>query len=351
MSPGGLRRPAPTLRADGRGDARRGAALIITMWVLTLLGLLVAAFSFDMRVEAEITSHYRKRTRASHLARAGVEWGLRVLELRRQADPGASNELDEDPVYMAAIRLQRGIGVQQARVDLDIGEAVVDILPEEQRRNVNSLNEDEWPEILAVANVPQDRWDELMDCFRDWTDTDDMHRLYGAERDDPHYRDLGYEPANAPVSTIEELLLIKGFDERILYGGPAEEDGDLPMLGIARWLTTWGDGRININAAGREVLLTLPALNEWEAEAIIENRAGLDGVWGTRDDGYTSVQEMLTLTGVNPALASRFTARDLRFVRIISTGEADGVRYAIWCTVQVEGTQASIVAWHEEPAY
>ncbi len=345
-NPGMERRPRhPTL------GPRRGAALIVTMWVLLILGLLVSSFSFDMRVEAEITSHYRKRTRAESLARAGVEWALRVIELRTEADPGAPEESDEDPIYMSALMLQRGVGVRGTEVDLGSGKFRVDIVPEEERRNVNRLNDEEWEEILDLGGVPQDRWDELIDCFKDWIDDNDTHLANGAEKDDPFYAEKGYEPQNAPLDSLDELLLIKGFDERVLYGGPADEKDDPPYLGIARWLTTWGDGKVNVNAASADVLLTIPELQEWEIEDIIAKRAGLDEIAGTRDDGYSSVDEMIALTGTNPGLADRFTASTVRYIKVVSTGVANGVNFTIACTVQVAGPNTVILAWREETAY
>jgi general secretion pathway protein K len=320
------------------------------MWVLLLLGILVASFSFDMRVEAEITSYHRKRTKAFELARAGVEWAKRVIELRRQADPSASEDCDRDPVYMGALLLQRGAGVSGTTVELgDTGRFTVRIQPEESRRNVNRLTVAEWEELLDLGGVPQEKWDELIDCFLDWTDDNDTHRINGAEKDDPFYRDKGYAPKNGPLDTVDELLLIKGFDERILYGGPADEEDQPPYRGIARWLSTWGEGTININTASREVLLTLPGLSEGDADAIIENRAGTDREWNTRDDGYDSVEQMIQLTGVGAALAERFSVRNNRYLRIVSVGESGGVRYTIWCTMIVQGANMVPVAWREEP--
>ena len=330
---------------------RRGAALIVVMWVLLILGLLVSSFSFDMRVEAEITSHYRKRTRAESLARAGVEWAMRVIELRTEADPGAPEESDQDPIYMSALLLQRGVGVHGAEVDLGAGTFRVDIVPEEERRNVNRLTDEEWEEILDLGGVPQERWDELMDCFKDWIDDNDTHLANGAEKDDPYYEDQGYEPKNAPLDSVDELLLIKGFDERILYGGPPDDEDEPPYTGIARFLTTWGDGKVNINAASADVLLTIPELEEWEVNQIIEKRSGTDEILGTRDDGYNSVDEMIALTGTNPALADRFTTSTVRYIKVVSTGVANGVNFTIACTVQASGPRTVVLAWREETAY
>ena len=96
-------------------------------------------------------------------------------------------------------------------------------LPEQGRRNVNTLTDEDWEEILDQAGVPQEMWAELIDCFHDWTDEDDEHHLNGAESDDSFYEERGYKCKNAPLDTVDELLLIKGFTPAIVYGGPPED--------------------------------------------------------------------------------------------------------------------------------
>ncbi len=329
--------------------ARQGGALIVALWVIVTLSLLVGTLAFEMRMEANITSHYRKRAKAAWLARAGADYARMVILRSRRLDPTMADLLEDDPLYMHAMLLSRGMGIYDAEQPLGDGVFRVSIIPEGARRNVNRLQPAEWRELLRQAQVPEDLWDELIDCIGDWIDADDNTKLHGAESDDPFYGDRGYRVKNGPIDTIDEMLLIKGVTEEILFGGPGPTPDSPPILGIARWLTTWGDGRINANTAPREVLLTIPGIAEWEADAIIEGRVGLDGVSGTRDDGYESVDELLARTGINPALRSHFSVRDIRFVRVIAIGEVQGVRSGVWAVYQVDGGRAHVVFWREEP--
>lgn len=327
---------------------RRGSALIVALWTLIALTLLVGSMAFDMRVEAQITSHYRKRVKAQALAQAGVEWAKMILVQSREVDPTAPDTMDEDPTYLNAMHIRRGMGVQGARTEMGDGAFIVDIIPEGSRRNVNRMKREDWEAMLEEAYVPEDLWEELYDCFKDWTDRDDNHELNGAESDDPYYEERGYACKNAAVDTIDELLLIKGFDETILYGGPSPDEDGEPIRGIAQWLTTWGDGKININNATPEVLMTVPGIAEWEVDAIIEGRTGVDQYEGTRDDGYESVDEMLALTGLNPTYRSYFSVKSMTYTRVISIGEVKGVRSGIWAVFQVDGNKAVPVFWREE---
>ena len=88
-----------------------------------------------------------------------------------------------------------------------------------QCQNVNLLSDEAWEELLDSGNVPEEYWPELIDCVGDWIDADNNHRLNGAESDDPFYISSGYSVSNAPLAKETDLLLVKGFDHAILYGG------------------------------------------------------------------------------------------------------------------------------------
>ncbi len=329
-------------------SARSGAALIVALWVLIILSLLISSFAFDMHIEAGITSFYRKRLKAQYAAQAGVEYARFLLV---QSYKG-NNEEESDParedVRIKAINLSRGGGISGFSREIGQGKFLLDIMPEPGRRNVNQLDDEDWEEVLDQGNVPEDMWPELIDCFNDWVDESDEHRLHGAESDDAFYVDRGYEVKNAKLDTVDELLLIKGFSPAIVYGGPSEREGDPPYGGIARLLTTWGDGKLNINTASKEVLMTLPNVDEWMVDEIIAGRVGKDQTEGTKDDGWESVEEALSLTGLDPAFKDKLTTSDRRYVRVSSVGEVQNVKYIIVCILSADETTVTPVFWREE---
>lgn len=329
---------------------RRGSALVVALWVILLLSMLVANLAFDMHVEADITSYYRKRVKAQYVAQAGMELAQVILKkVQNVAEDDMGMDEAEEELLTAAFNLTRGVPIRGLTRSIGEGTLALDIEPEEGRRNVNLLTRDDWMEILDQSNVPEERWDELIDGYIDWTDEDDLRSLHGAESDDAFYERRGYEVKNADVDTVDELLLIKGFDEEVLYGSPAGTPAEEAMSGIAYWLTAWSHGKVNVNTASREVLLTLTGIEEWAVDAIIEQRAGLDGELGTRDDGFESVQAAIGLTGMNPALADRITVDDVIFLRITSVGEVGGVESAVWGVFSVEGEELVPRYWREEP--
>lgn len=333
-----------------RPAARGGSALIVALWVLLLLAMLIGSFAYEMRVESEVTVFARKRVKAQYLAQAGVEWAKVALSKKTESD--ADGEINVDPdddeqLYIAAFNLNKGVGVSGVTRELGKGSFEVSLLPEEGRRNVNRLSDEDWEEILDQSNVKEELWPELIDAFNDWIDPGDEHRLNGAESDDAYYKKRGYLCKNAALDTVDELLLIKGFTEDIVYGRapePGEDAEDFPK-GIAGWLTTWGDGKINVNTASAEVLMTLQGMDEYIIESILEQRKGFDGTPNTADDGLKSLDE---IAGLDAALKERLTTTERKYIRVTSIGDMQGVRSGIWCILTVADGKVTPVYWLEE---
>ena len=334
---------------------KQGSALIVALWVILLLSLLIASFAFDMHVEADITSYHRNRVKAQFIAQSGMELSKVILSKLGEVDEEDFGVDEyEEQLITAAVQLSRGAAVRDLSREIGEGSLSLTIEPEEGRRNVNQLSDEDWEEILDQANIPQERWAELIDCFLDWIDTQspDTSRLHGAGSQDSFYVSRGYKVKGAyggeTVDTVDELLLIKGFDEEILYGSPPGTPPEEAIRGIAYWLTAWSHGKVNINTASREVLLTLPGIDDWVVDDILELRLGEDGEAGTRDDGFTSIEEALSQIPALQPHRDRITVSDVHYLRVTSIGEVRGVRSAAWSVMRVEGDQLVPVYWREE---
>ena len=333
--------------------ARRGSAVVVALWTVLVLSLLIAGLAYEMHIEAGITSYARKRLKAQVAARGGVEYAKFLLALSFQSSAFEQEGDEEEALRTMAKNLERGIGATGLKVEQGAATATVDILPESGRRNVNTLQDEDWEELLDQAGVPEEDWPDLIDCFMDFTDDNNEHRLNGAEEDDAYYKEQDYAPKNTPLDTVDELLLVKGFTPEIVYGGPPPDPKSEPLRGIAQLLTTFGDGKVNVNTASREVLLTLTGANgkmmdEWVVDDILKYRLGDDGASNTKDDGFTSVQEAISKTGMDSSLADKISVADRRFVRVTSIGESGGVRSGVWAVFEVGDKRITPIYWREE---
>ena len=326
----------------------RGSALIVVLWVLLIMALLVSSMAFDMHIEAGITAYQRNRVQAQQLARAGVEWARYLLWKAQRIHPELPMDNGEDEqVFLAAAWLQHGLAVTNYVRELGAGRFTLDLIPEQAFRNVNTLSETDWPLVLAQTGIPEDLWPELTDCLLDWTDANDTARVNGAESDDAFYIERGYPTKNAKLDTVEELLMIKGFTKAFVFGGQPVHEKDPPITGLASLLTVWGDGRINVNSASREVLLTLPTVDEVVVNDIMTQRLGPDGIAGTLDDGFTSVNDVFARTRLSPALQNLVTTSEHRIMRVVVRGECEGVHSGIRCVILNDTRKIQPVFWRE----
>jgi len=122
------------------------------------------------------------------------------------------------------------------------------------KKDPEKVQQDLWKRFLLSENVAVEDEDAaagLVDSLADWLDEDDDERENGAELGYYNSLDPSYVPANRPIMFREELLLVKGWNKQLLYGGKER-------TGIIDYLTIAGqDGKININTAPAQVLQAL----------------------------------------------------------------------------------------------
>jgi general secretion pathway protein K len=320
-------------------NRKSGSALVVVMWILMIIALIVGMFAFEMQLESRMISLQRKRFKADQLALAGVEMAKAMLVFEEEENTTGEKIIYEDPYLNQAVKISEALPINYSEPFGD-GEITVKIDYEEGRLNIRTLGTDGWRMLFEQAGIPNTRWDSMLDCLLDWQDENDLHQLNGAESDDPFYRRRGYECKNAPVDTVDELLLIKNWGEEVLYGTPADLETDTPIRGIAGQLTTWGQGKINPNSASPEVLNGL-SISDGMIDAILEIRRGPDGEDGTADDGIT--EEDFTAMGLDGGI---FTLKP-EYVKVMAIGDVAGVQSRISCIFKLGEKEAVPLFWLE----
>lgn len=323
-------------------EKQRGSALVVVLWILMIIALIVGLFAFEMQLESKVISLERKRFKADQLALAGVEMAKAMLSYKEEEetkDAIGQRIPNEDPWVNEALKITDAIPVSYSET-FGGGTMNVHVDYEEGRRNIRKMTHDDWRLLFEQAGIPNTKWDAMLDCLDDWQDENDLHQLNGAESDDPFYKKRGYECKNAPVDTVDELLLIKNWGEEVLYGTPPDEPADHPIAGIADQLTTWGDGQINPNSASPEVLNSLQ-ISEGVIDAILELRLGPDGEAGTQDDGIST--EDFAAMGLD---AGMFTLKP-GYVKVTSIGDVAGVQSQISCIFKLGEQEPVPLFWLE----
>ena len=337
-----------------------GSALIVVLWVIGLLSMFVMAFAFDMHVQARITSSWRKKLKAEYLAQSGVE--LAHMMLFETADPDINNpdisvyfaKGSDEKVRGAAISIARG-GVAEVTRKLGAGTVTVSVRPENARINLNSiifvkdreLTCNTWQPLFEAAGVPWEQCDALIDCLLDWVDQDEMSHLSGVESEYYESLDPPYKSKNALLDTVDELALIKGFDEKL------PESEVTIYQALSGFLTTYAtDQKININAVDRNTIMGFLGIDDQLADEIIAQRQGPDLKDGTDDD--IPFKNLADLQGRVPALpsnvAERISFKATGRFSILARGKVGDVEHAVACVVSLAGKNLTILRWIEGDA-
>jgi general secretion pathway protein K len=230
-------------------QAQRGFALVAVMLVLGLLGIIAAEFAYSMRLEAEAMRAWRDHMRAAHLAEAGVGQALRELagDFQFVSLPfdGVLTFYKLGPPTVILPRMAR------TKVRLGAGEFSYLVTDEQARLNVNTATHDQLDKLLQCLGIDKINRDQIVDSILDWIDSNDDHRLNGAESDDYYLKlPVPYRARNAQIESVNELLQIKGVTPALFEG----VDG---RPGLRDVLTARGVGRVNVNTAGPVVFCAM----------------------------------------------------------------------------------------------
>lgn len=231
--------------------SNQGVALIMALWVMTLLGVLAMSFSFSTRREGLGARNFKEETKAYYLALSACENAMRYLVTDKDR---FADFLDSEGNVLTD-KERPSISGKEVMDEVEI---TVRLTDEESRLNLNFLSPDLLKKMLSRAGVgtgeDADAEDvpKITDAVMDWKDPDDFHHLMGAETD--YYESLPqpYKAKNNTFDSVEELALVKGFKSDYLRQGAG---GERPL---GELLTIYGSG-ININTVPREVLELLGA--------------------------------------------------------------------------------------------
>jgi len=238
-----------------------GVALVLVVWVIVVLTAIVGEFSFSMRTEINITRNFKEEEEAYQLALAGIEKAkLELLSINRSDIV----YLDEDGMLVFGDDEEK----PSRKAEIGKGSFEYKISDEDGKLNINTATEGQLRDLFNESGVDITDVDIIVDSILDWRDNNDLHRLNGAEEDYYTSLDKPYSSKDGSFSTVEELLLVKGITNDILYGSKDKDGEDEAYYkGVAKYLTVHGSNLININTALESVIAV--ALDPTNAQNVI----------------------------------------------------------------------------------
>ena len=269
-----------------RGD-RRGVALIFVLWLLVLLGVIVAEVVSQARTESQILSSLRSRT----VARYTAESGILAATTRIEALLDSTKSL---PERISALRNLDSLLTSLNDLDLGSGRFAVAVVDLNARIDLNRADGATLQGLFEQFTTNQ-RAEEVVTRLQ-----------------------------QAPINRLGEISNIPGISDSL-------------ALSVAPYVTVWSDGLVNVNSASERVLAALPGVSDASVRSVV----------GRREMG----EVFFTPTGLfgpsnTPAL--RLTAMPSRLM-IIGRGWQDGhpLTHEIQAVYAVAGTRLVLLAWQE----
>jgi hypothetical protein len=187
-------------------------------------------------------------------------------------------------------------------------------------------------QYLEIKGIDLNERDRMMDTLLDYVDPDDLPRLNGAESQQD------YQPKNALFQRVEELKEVKGWEK--ITARPGWEND----------FTIYSTGPIDLAWASREILLSLPGMNEQIVDRYLELRRGPDGIDGTPDDPvFESLDEVRLALGFTPdqfaQLSGLIGFRD-KVMRVVSVGKSGKATRTIEMIIRKNPTP-QVIRWKE----
>ncbi len=318
------------LKIDKRTvTSEKGIALLMLLWVLTILMVLVLSFSFMTRTETHATLSFKEGAEKKFLAEAGIERGIMEL-FYRNVNKNQAIVIEGHEVWKID-----GTSYKSQMAD---GEYSVRITDESGKIDINAVTDassDILRNLLKNLGGQEEEVNTIVDSLLDWKDADDLHHLSGAESD--YYMSLPnpYKAKDANFDTVEELLLVKGTTPEILYGN-GEKNGVIDLLTVNSRMNKI---QINVNAAPKEVLMAIPGITPEIADSIVSYREH-DDIKSAGDVGIPGE----SLPYVTFADSNTFT--------IDAVGHKGNAKagFDIRATVIIEGNNRYSYAYYKSPA-
>lgn len=307
------------LKVMFRVKGKKGVALMMTLWIVVLLAVVAASFAVSMRTGTASVRNFKEDISAYYYAISAYEDAVKFL---LNDTDSAVDYVDQDGKMIVEAD---GETFRENR-ELPFGSVEVNIIDESAKININSLSKEKWIRLLNRSGVDFREAEEITDSILDWRDRDDLRHEYGAE--DDYYEDYDYAAKDAPFSTVEELLLVKGMDEDILYGS-----AELELTGIYDHLSVCSGRGINVNTVSEDTMEIL-GVSPLEMDSVLAQRAEgpvmlIPASFGSAGIGTTISECFKIRSSVTPA-GTDYTRTIEALIKRIPKGSVYEIKVIYW---------------------
>ncbi len=223
------------------------------MWMVVIVGAAGYGLSVQSRTRRLAVANSLERTQARAAADAALETARAELQnrLARPLDSRTRSLIDATLDPWGDLRFVRTDTIQ-----LGDERAATRAHDAGTRLQINRASEADVRRLLVALRVDAGDAGRLAQRIMDWRDADTFRRARGAERGEYLRAGARTLPADADFARVEELRDVEGMTAELF-------ERLAPYVGVL------GTGQINLNAAPKPVVASLPGMTE-EAVVLIE---------------------------------------------------------------------------------
>lgn len=232
------------------------------MWLSVALSALAFSVANSVRGETERTTTSTESLRTYYLAAGSIDravlwvyWGI----WGGYANPDGTPRYYKPPM-------------PYIHYSYDIGEVLVEVIPEAGKLNVNTAQADDIGRLLYAVGIEGARAAQISQGIIAYRSVADATAPPSETSGDSST----FRPRNASLEELEELLLVPGMTPDIFYGRfDRDPSGHLiPRGGLRDCLTVWGaGGTIDINTAAPALLESLGVNPDMVAQIVARRSA------------------------------------------------------------------------------
>jgi len=248
------RRVAHPARLSCPVGSRRGIALVLVLWVLTLLTVMAVGMTAAQRTETALTENQIADARFRALTDAAIAYTLFGFLNPPPAAPEVGLGTDETA---APVWLPNGA---PRSWEFDGTALSIAVFNEQSRINLNQTPAPILAALMVALGVEDEAAGAIGDAILDWRDEDDLKQLNGAE--DSDYEDDGRVAGakDAPFVAVEELQQVLGMTRELYL-----------LLAPELTVDTEGD-QVEQTFASAAVLAALQGISMEEAQLQVQER-------------------------------------------------------------------------------
>ena len=297
--------------SDMKPNTKSGFILISVMLMIIAMAAFILEFNYESRLALRIVGDINHVNMALNNADAGISIAMAALKQNENITSDTAQTL-----FSGMTKIPIDDGFYKVSITLDSGKININSLCTSDGKPIRKRVD----QMLRLIDLLNNQYGNsapisygLVPAVIDWIDPDNdatflpyiQRQNTGAENN--YYKNLDepYLCKDAPFDVLSELRLVKGMTSEIFYGLAGNKDkGIKPVDGISKYLTVYGEGKININEAPIIVIRSLSeGVSNALAQNIIEQREysryssieQLKKVPGMTNEIYEDMRDLITI--------------------------------------------------------